>query len=87
MKEETRLKKLMKIKKINGVTLAKELGVSTAYVNMVASGKVNVSIKQCEKIAKILDVPLAALFDGYCEPGTLICPHCGKPFILRDADC
>lgn len=80
---KTRLKVLMKEKHISGVKLAKELGVSPAYINMVASGKTELSVKKCAELAKILGVPLAALFDGYTTPGTLLCPHCGQPIHLE----
>ena len=71
-------------KHISGIKLAKALGVSSAYINMVASGKTNLSVKKCEEIAKILDIPVAALFDGYTKPGTLYCPKCGAPFHLEN---
>lgn len=74
-----RLKEIMKEKHVSGVQLAKRLGVSPAYVNAAASGKTNLSVKKCLEIAAILEVPLAALFDGYIEPNSMACPHCGKP--------
>lgn len=79
-----RLKEIMIEKHISGVKLAKALSVSPAYINMVASGKTNLSVKKCEEIAKILDVPVAALFDGYLKPGSVYCPHCGKPIRLEE---
>lgn len=77
-----RLKEIMMEKHITGTALAQQLGVSPAYVNMVIKGKTNISLKKCDEIARILNVPVAALFDGYTEPGTCFCPHCGKPVIL-----
>ena len=84
-KKKTRLRIILEEKHISGAALAKELGVSTAYINIAAAGKTNLSIKKYEELAKALNVPLAALFEGYTEPGTLYCPHCGKPFKLIDA--
>ena len=74
-----RLRQIMKEKHINGTQLAEMLGVSTSYINSAAAGRINMSIKRCEEIAKVLDVPLAAIFDGYNEPSVTLCPHCGKP--------
>lgn len=81
-----RLKEIMLEKHISGVKLAKMLDVSPAYINAVASGKTYLSVKKCEEVAKALDVPLAALFDGYIKPGSLYCPHCGKPIRLAQDD-
>lgn len=80
--KDMRLKELLKEKHMSGTELAKQLGVSSSYINAVALGKTNVSIKKCEEIAKILDIPMAALFDGYCKPGFTYCPYCGKPIGL-----
>lgn len=77
-----RLKEILIQKGISGSELSKRLGVSAPYVNMVLSGKANLSIKQCVRIATILDVPLASLFEGYLAPDETICPHCGKPIRL-----
>ena len=77
-----RLKEIMIEKHVSGAKLARDLGVSAAYINAAVSGKTNLSVKKCEEIAKVLDVPVAALFEGYTKPGTLYCPHCGKPFRL-----
>ena len=78
-----RLKEIMIEKHLSGTELAKKLGVSSSYINAVAIGKTNLSVKKCEEIAKILDVPVAALFEGYCKPGYTYCPYCGKPITLH----
>ena len=74
-----RLRKILKEKHISGTELAHRLEVTPSYVNSAISGRFNLSIKQCERIAEVLGVPLASLFDGYIEPTETICPHCGKP--------
>ena len=78
-----RLKELLIEKHINGSELARRLGVTPSYVNAVVAGRTNLSVKRCEDIAKILNVPLAALFEGYLKPGYVLCPHCGKPVALK----
>lgn len=77
-----RLKELLKEKNISGSELARRLNVTPQYVNNAVLGKVNLSVKKCEEVAKALDVPMAALFDGYKSPNIVICPHCGKPIKL-----
>lgn len=77
-----RLREILKEKKISGSELARRMGVEPAYINMAAAGKVNLSVKKCVELAKILDVPLASLFEGYVDPNVTYCPHCGKPIKL-----
>ena len=82
--QKLRLKEILVEKHMNGSELARRLGVSPAYVNAVMSNRTSVSIKRCVEIAQILDVPLASLFDGYCKPGYVYCPHCGKPITISE---
>lgn len=76
--EDMRLKEILKEQGISGAELARRLGVTPAYINMALQGKVNLSVKKCEEVAKALDVPTAALFEGYMGPDETLCPHCGK---------
>lgn len=80
-----RLKKILMEKHMSGSALARELGVTSSYINAVISGKANLSVKKCEEIAKLLDVPVASLFEGYNERGVMYCPHCGKPIRAEKA--
>ena len=77
-----RLKELLIEKGVSGSELARRMGVTPAYVNLACAGKVNLSVKQCEKVAVALDVPVAALFEGYIGPDMMYCPHCGKPIVI-----
>jgi transcriptional regulator with XRE-family HTH domain len=77
-----RLKEIAKQKGISGSELARRMGVSPAYINQAFQGKVNLSISKCEEFAKVLDVPMASLFDGWHDPDVTFCPHCGKPIKL-----
>lgn len=78
LRKRMRLREILKEKKISGAELARRLGVSSSYVNMVAKGSANMSIEKCRVIADALGVPLAAMFDGYSDPNVTVCPHCGK---------
>lgn len=77
---KTRLREILREKGISEIEFAKELGVTPSYVNAVAAGRVNMSLKRLEQIADKLDVPLAAFFDGYNAVKELVatCPYCGK---------
>ena len=79
---KVRLKALMKEKHISGAELARRMGVSSAYVNIAAQGKTNLSINKCLQIAACLDTSLASLFEGYTAPDEFYCPHCGKQLKL-----
>ena len=84
---KTRLREILIEKKMTGTELAERLGVTPSYINMVASGAAGMSVDKCEEIANALGVPLAAMFDGYVTPDTLLCPHCGKRIkIVPDED-
>lgn len=80
-----RLREILKEKGVSGAELARRLNVSPAYVNFACSGKVNLSVKKCEEVAAALDIPVAALFEGYNDPEITFCPHCGKPIKLVKA--
>ena len=53
------------LKKVNDGELAARLNKSRKYVNQVATGNKPASLKMYARFAKALQVPLAALFDGY----------------------
>lgn len=84
---KTRLREILIEKKMTGKELAEKMGVSAQYINMVAGGTHGMSVDRCAKIAEVLGVPLAAMFDGYDSPDTLRCPHCGKKIkVVPDED-
>ena len=72
-----RLREILKEKGVSGAELARRLNVSPAYVNL--------SVKKCEEVARALDIPVAALFEGYNDPEVAYCPHCGKPIKIIKA--
>ena len=75
-----RLKQILKDKELTTEQFAKMMGVSQPYISQLITGKIQPSIKQCERMATILHIPLAALFEGYGE--SLVCPYCGKEIQL-----
>lgn len=78
-----RLKQILKEKHISGSELARRMGVAPQYIHGAIRGDVSLSVKKCREVADILGIPLAALFDGYGEPDTIICPHCGERIHLK----
>lgn len=81
-----RIREILNERGMSGSELARKMNVTPQYVNMVAKGSAQMSIGKCQEIADILGVPIAALFDGYEDPHTLRCPHCGKLIKLSKAD-
>lgn len=76
-----RIKQILQEKALSAKTLAERMGVTPQYINSVINERDSASIRMLAKIAKELDVPVAALFDDYdnkvyATTGT--CPHCGK---------
>lgn len=78
-----RIDRIMKEKNLTANELGKRMNVTSQYVSEVANGKKNITIAGLSKYAQALDVPMAALFDGYYEPEMRVgddaftCPYCG----------
>lgn len=78
-----RIDRIMKEKNLTANELGKRMGVTSQYVSEVANEKKNITIAGLLKFATVLDVSMAALFDGYFEPEVRVgedgftCPYCG----------
>ncbi|MCR4766257.1 MAG: helix-turn-helix transcriptional regulator [Bacteroidaceae bacterium] len=73
----------MKERDISNAELAKIMNVTPQYISEVVNERKNISITVLAKFAKVLQVPMAALVDGYHEKEQLghfsfNCPYCGK---------
>ena len=73
-----RLKEILKERGISGSELARRLNVTPQYIHGAIREDFALSVKKCQEIASILDVPLASLFEGYEDGRYIICPHCGE---------
>lgn len=78
-----RIDRIMKEKEISARALAEKMNVSPQYVSEVANERKNVTLAVLVKFADALDVPLAALLDGYYDNQQLgyssfNCPYCGN---------
>lgn len=83
-----RIDKIMKERNISNQELAKILNVSPQYISEVINERKNITLQALEKIANALDVPVAALIDGYHEKEQLgyssfNCPYCGKVILVE----
>ncbi len=78
-----RIDRLLKEKDMSTQQLAAMMHVTPQYVSEVANGRKNITLSSLAKFAEALDVPLAALIDGYHDKelmgvSSFNCPHCGK---------
>ena len=73
-----RIKEVLREKGISQIQLANMLGKTPQYVSGIIREVDGVSISALASIAKVLNVPLASLFDDYKTTGSsLVCPNCG----------
>ena len=57
------LRMLRKIRGLSQIELAKKTSLSNTYICEMESGRLNISIKVVERLAKALEVPLKMLFE------------------------
>ena len=73
-----RIKEVLREKNLTQVELANMLGKTPQYVSGIIREVDGVSISALATIAKVLDVPLASLFEDFKQSGTsIVCPKCG----------
>ncbi len=82
-----RIKEILDKKGMSGKELADRMNVTPQYISGIIREKGSASINVLANIAKVLEVPLASLFDDYdaasASSHTLICPHCGKGIKIK----
>ena len=81
-----RLKEILKDQKMTGSELARRIGVKPQYIHGLIRGDNGVSVKKLLEIAEALNVPPAALFEGYEDNRFIYCPHCGKKIRVEIVD-
>ena len=77
---ELRVKEICKERGILFKDLAAKLGVTDVSLRSTIQG--NPTISSLEKIADALGVEVAELFRP-SDNAKIICPHCGKPIIIK----
>ncbi|MCQ2246545.1 MAG: helix-turn-helix transcriptional regulator [Bacteroidaceae bacterium] len=78
-----RIDRIMKLNNISTQDLAARMHVSPQYVSEVVNERKNITLSGLAKFANALQVPVAALIDGYNETDQLCnnhfnCPYCGN---------
>lgn len=76
---QLRIAEILKAKQMTNKELASLLNVTPQYISNICHGKQGASINALEKIAKVLNVPIAALFADSAElmGKQFFCPNCG----------
>lgn len=65
-----RLKEILEKKGMSEQDLANKLGVSRQYVNSIVRERRSCSLQMINRLADVLEVPVASLFDSYVPPVT-----------------
>lgn len=78
-----RIDKIMRDKSISTQDLGRMMNVSAQYVSEVVNERKNITTASLAKFADALQVPVAALFDGYFDAdknvgSSFMCPYCGN---------
>ena len=77
-----RIDKIMKERGISTQTLAEKMDVTPQYVSEIVNERKNITLSSLSKFADALNVPMAALMDGYHDVehagNSFRCPYCGN---------
>ena len=81
-----RIKEILNQKGITGKELAEKMGVTPQYVSGIIRETGSASVEVLANIARILNVPVASLFEDYVseDSNTITCPKCGSKFVLKE---
>ena len=82
-----RIKDILDQKGMTQQMLASKMGVSPQYISGIIREQDGVSVSVLSNIAKILEVPLAALFEDYIsDKSSIVCPYCGNKLNLTKSE-
>lgn len=82
-----RIKEILDQKGMTQQMLAEKMGVSPQYISGIIREQDGASVTMLSNIAKILEVPLASLFDDYVSSDdTFVCPYCGNKLHVTKKD-
>ena len=80
-----RIKEILSQKGMTGKELAEKMGVTPQYVSGIIRETGSASVEVLANIARILNVPVASLFEDYVsDENTITCPKCGAKFELKE---
>ena len=82
-----RIDKIMKERGISTQMLAEKMDVTPQYVSEIVNERKNITLSGLTKFADALQVPMAALMDGYHDLNDMDysfkCPYCGSIIMVR----
>lgn len=80
-----RIKEILSQKGMTAKQLSGQMGVTPQYISGIIRETGSASVEVLSNIAKILNVPVASLFEDYvsCD-NTIVCPKCGARFELKE---
>ena len=80
-----RIREILNQKGMTGKELAEKMGVTPQYISGIIRETGSASVEVLANIAKILNVPVASLFEDYVSnENTITCPKCGAKFELKE---
>lgn len=79
-----RIREILNQKGMTGKELAERMGVTPQYISGIIRETGSASVEVLANIARILNVPVASLFEDYVSnENTIICPKCGTKFKME----
>ena len=82
-----RIKEILDQKGLTQQMLAEKMGVSPQYISGIIREQDGASVTMLSNIAKVLEVPVASLFEDYISnDNTIICPYCGNKLHITKQD-
>ena len=86
-----RIDKIMKLQDISTQELASRMQVTPQYVSEVVNGRKNITLVGLNKFANALQVPLAALLEGYRDQDIINktifnCPYRGNLITINNLE-
>lgn len=80
-----RIKEILNQKGMTSKELALKMGVTPQYVSGIIRETGSASVDVLTNIAKILNVPVASLFEDFVSnDNSITCPKCGARFELKE---
>ena len=80
-----RIKEILNQKGMTSKELALKMGVTPQYISGIIRETGSASVEVLANIAKILNVPVASLFEDFVSnDNSITCPKCGARFELKE---
>lgn len=83
---KNRLSELIKEKGYTQKEFAEMVGTTPQYINAVGTGRLTLSIRQLNRFAELLGVPVGELLTKPTGSHSFHCPHCGKVIFVSTTE-